>query len=97
MVSASQYAITANTRGAKAPHLKEIDMEVRIVRGFIHAITWMLIGMLLMARLYCYNLGITSGMHYVGWDTTAIVVACLLMFQVLIHFDPSFRDDNRST
>ena len=88
---------TAKPRGAKAPHLKEIDMEVRLVRGFIQAMTWMLFGMLLMAHLYCHDLGITSGPMYVGWDTTAIVGVCLLMFQVLLRFDPSFKDDNGST
>jgi hypothetical protein len=72
-------------------------MGIRLVRGFIQAMTWMLFGMLLMAHLYCYDLGITSGPMYVGWDTTAIVGVCLLMFQVLLCFDPSFKDDNRST
>jgi len=88
---------TAKPRGAKAPHHLEIDMEVRLVKAFIHAMVWMLVGMLVMARLYCYNLGITSGPHYIGWDTTAIVVACMLLFKLLLMFDPSFKDDNRST
>ena len=94
MVSASQYATTANTRGAKAPHHLEIDMEVRIVKAFIHAMVWMLVGMVVMARIYCYNLGITSGPHYIGWDTTAIVGCALLMFKLILVFDPSFRDES---
>ena len=72
-------------------------MEVRLVRGFIQAMTWMLFGMLLMAHLYCHDLGITSGPMYIGWDTTAIVGVCLVLFQVILRLDPSFKDDNRST
>jgi len=98
LVSASQYAITANTRGAKAPHLKEIAMTaVRGVRRVIDALTWFIIGMVFMSRMYCINLGITSGNNYIGWDTVVFVVGGLLMVQILLWIDPAFKDDNGST
>jgi hypothetical protein len=34
---------------------------VRGVRRVIDALTWFIIGMVFMSRMYCINLGITSG------------------------------------
>ena len=97
MVNVSRCVTTANTRGAQAPHHLEIDMEVRVVKAFIHAMVWMLVGMVVMARIYCYNLGITSGPMFIDWMTVWITGGALVMFELLLAFDPSFRDDNRST
>jgi len=68
-------------------------MEARIVKWFINAMTWLLIGMVLMSRMYCINLGITSGAMYIGWDTVAVVIGGLFALQAIIKFDPSFNDD----
>ena len=70
---------------------------VRGVRGVINALTWFIIGMVFMSRMYCINLGITSGNNYIGWDAVVFTVGGLLMVQIMLWFDPSFRDDNRST
>jgi len=66
-------------------------MEVRVVKAFIHAMVWMLVGMTLMARMYCINLGITSGPMYIGWDTVAVVFGGLLALRLMLWFDPSFK------
>jgi hypothetical protein len=66
---------------------------VRVVRGVINALTWFIIGMVFMSRMYCINLGITSGVNYIGWDTVVFTVGGLLMVQIMLWFDPSFRDD----
>ena len=72
-------------------------MEVRIVKAFIHAMVWMLVGMVVMAHIYCYNLGITSGPMFIDWMTLWVTGGALVMFELLLFFDPSFKDDNRST
>jgi hypothetical protein len=72
-------------------------MEVRLVKGFVNALAWFIIGMTFMSRMYCINLGITSGVNYIGWDTVVFTVGGLLMVQILLWIDPSFRDDNGST
>jgi hypothetical protein len=66
---------------------------VRGVRGVINALTWFIIGMVFMSRMYCINLGITSGVNYIGWDTVVFTVGGLLMVQIMLWFDPSFKDD----
>jgi hypothetical protein len=47
--------------------------------------------------MYCINLGITSGNNYIGWDVVVFTVGGLLMVQIMLWFDPSFKDDDRST
>ena len=69
-----------------------MNKELRIFRGVINALTWMLIGMTFMSRLYCSNLGITSGPHYIGWDTVAFIVGGLAAVHLLMWFDPSFKE-----
>jgi len=70
---------------------------VRGVRRVVDALTWFIIGMVFMSRMYCINLGITSGNNYIGWDVVVFTVGGLLMVQILLWFDPSFKDDNGST
>jgi len=67
-------------------------MEVRIVKGFVNALTWFIVGMTFMSRMYCINLGITSGVNYIGWDTVAFVVGGLLAIHAMLWFDPSFKE-----
>ena len=67
-------------------------MELRIVKGIVNALTWFIIGMTFMARMYCINLGITSGPSFIGWDTVAFVVGGILAIQALMWFDPSFKE-----
>jgi hypothetical protein len=64
---------------------------VRGVRRVIDALTWFIIGMVFMSRMYCINLGITSGVNYIGWDTVVFTVGGLLMVQILLWIDPSFK------
>jgi hypothetical protein len=68
-------------------------MEVKIVRGVIHAMTWMVVGMVMMARFFCNHLviDVTSPL-YIGWDTVAFTFAALVAIQVLVALDPSFKD-----
>jgi len=70
---------------------------VRGVRRVVDALTWFIIGMVFMSRMYCIKLGITSGHDYIGWDTVLFVVGGLLMVQSMLWIDPAFRDDNGST
>ena len=66
-------------------------MEVRFIKGLINLMTGFLIGMMVMAGLYCNALHITSGAMYIGWDTITIVCLSLTALHVLVHFDPSFK------
>jgi hypothetical protein len=67
-------------------------MEVRLVKGFVNALAWFIIGMTFMSRMYCINLDITSGPMYIGWDTVTIVVCGLLALKAILWFDPSFKE-----
>ena len=67
-------------------------MSVRTVKAVIHAIIWMLVGMVFMARMYCNALNITSGAMFIGWDTIVFTLGGLLMVKVLMWIDPVFRD-----
>ena len=58
----------------------------------ISALTWLLVGMVMMSRLYCNNLGITSGPMYIGWDTVAVVLGALAGIRLLMWIDPAFRE-----
>ena len=69
-----------------------MNKELRIVRGVINALTWLIVGMVFMSRLYCNNLGITSGPMYIGWDTVWFVLGGLAGIHLLMWFDPSFRE-----
>ena len=68
-------------------------MELKLIRGLIQAMTWMLVGMVVMARTYCHDLAIpeTSPL-YIGMDTVAITAVVLVMFQLLLWLDPSFQE-----
>ncbi len=68
-------------------------MELKVIRGLIQAMTWMLAGMVVMARTYCHDLAIpeTSPL-YIGMDTVAITAGALVMFQLLLWIDPSFKE-----
>jgi len=68
-------------------------MEVRIVKGIVNALSMFIIGMVFMSRLYCINLGITSGPMFIGWDTVAFVILGLLAIQGVVWFDPSFKEE----
>lgn len=65
-------------------------MERSITR-VIDALMWFIIGMTVMARLYCIKYNITSGVDYIGWDTVAIVIGGLIATRLVVAFDPSFR------
>ena len=65
-------------------------MERSITRVIV-ALMWFIIGMTVMARLYCIKYNITSGVDYIGWDTVAIVLGGLVATRLVVAFDPSFR------
>jgi len=65
---------------------------IRGVRRVVDALTWFIVGMTFMSRMYCINLGITSGVNYIGWDTVAFVVGGLLAIHAMLWFDPSFKE-----
>ena len=70
-------------------------MELKLIRGLIQAMTWMLVGMIVMARIYCNDLAIpASSPLYIGWDTVAITAGALVMFQLLLLLDPSFQEQS---
>lgn len=69
-----------------------MNKELRIVRSVINAVTWLLVGMTFMSRMYCINLGITSGPMYIGWDTVAVVLGGLAGIHAIMWFDPSFKE-----
>lgn len=69
-----------------------MNKELRIFRGVINALTWMIVGMTLMSRFYCISMDITSGFNYIGWDTVAIILGGLTAVHLLMWFDPSFKE-----
>lgn len=69
-----------------------MNKELRFFRGVINAITWLIAGMALMSRMYCINLGITSGPMYIGWDTVAVVFGGLAGMHLLMLIDPAFKE-----
>jgi hypothetical protein len=48
--------------------------------------------MTVMSRIYCINLGITSGPMFIGWDTLAVVLGGLAGLHTIIWFDPAFKE-----
>ena len=69
---------------------------VRIIKGFVSALSMLIIGMVFMSRFYCIALGIESGPMYIGWDTVGFTLAGLLAIRVVVWFDPSFKEENQS-
>jgi hypothetical protein len=70
-----------------------MNKELRIVRSVINAVTWLLVGMTLMSRMYCINLGITSGPMFIGWSTVAVVLGGMAGIHLVMWLDPSFKED----
>ncbi len=58
----------------------------------IDALVWLIIGMAIMAGLYCAKYNITGG-DYIGWDTVAIVVGGVLCMRWVVSLDPSFKNN----
>ena len=69
-----------------------MNKELHFFRGAINALTWLIVGMALMARAYCSNLGITSGPQFIGWDAVAVVLGGLAAIHLVMWFDPSFKE-----
>lgn len=69
-----------------------MDKEIRFVNKVINALTWLIIGMTFMSRMYCINLGITSGPLFIGWSTVAVVFGGLAGVHLIRWFDPSFKE-----
>ena len=67
-------------------------MKTRTFRSIINAVTWMLVGMVLMSRYICISMNITSGFNYIGWDTVAYILGGLAVVHLLMWFDPTFKD-----
>ena len=67
-------------------------MDTFIIR-VIDALMWFIIGMTVMARLYCIKYNITSGVDYIGWDTVAIVFFGMIATRCVVAFDPSFKNN----
>ena len=68
-------------------------MQVRIIKGFVNALSMFIIGMVSMSRIYCIALGIESGPMYIGWDTVAFTLAGLIAIHIIVWFDPSFKEE----
>jgi hypothetical protein len=66
-------------------------MEVRFIKGLVNLMTGFIIGMMVMAGLYCNALNITSGSMFIGWETITIVCVSLLALHIMVHIDPAFK------
>jgi hypothetical protein len=69
-------------------------MEVRLIKSIINLLTGFIMGMMVMAVFYCNALNITSGAMYIDGVTVTIVIVSLLVLHVIVHLDPSFKDDD---
>ena len=66
---------------------------MEVVRNIVLALTWMLMGMVMMARFFCNHLAIDSSSPlFIGWDTVAFTALALVLVQALMAFDPSFKE-----
>ena len=68
---------------------------VRIIKGFVSALSMLIIGMVFMSRFYCIALGIESGPMYIGWDTVGFTLAGLIAIHIIVWFDPSFKEEEK--
>jgi hypothetical protein len=66
---------------------------VRYIKGFVNALSMFIFGAALMGRMYCIELGITSGPMFIDWTSVAVVSFGLMAIHVIVWFDPSFRED----
>lgn len=69
-----------------------MNKEVRFVRAVLNALTWLIVGMTLMARFYTAKFNLVGG-DAIGWGTVAIVIGGLALIQTILHLDPSFKED----
>jgi hypothetical protein len=68
-------------------------MEVRIIKGFVNALSMFIIGAAFMGRWYCIELGITSGPMFIDWMSVVVCSLGLAAIQVIVWFDPSFKEE----
>lgn len=68
-------------------------MQVRIIKGFVNALSMFIVGAALMGRWYCVELGITSGPMFIDWTSVIVTTLGLVAIQAIVHFDPSFKEE----
>ena len=68
-------------------------MPVRIIKGFVNALSMFIVGAALMGRWYCVELGITSGPMFIDWTSVIVTTLGLVAIQAIVHFDPSFKEE----
>ena len=68
-------------------------MQVRIIKGFVNALSMFIVGASLMGRWYCVELGITSGPMFIDWTSVIVTTLGLVAIQAIVHFDPSFKEE----
>lgn len=68
-------------------------MQVRIIKGFVNALSMFIVGAALMGRWYCVELGITSGPMFIDWTSVIVTTLGLIAIQAIVHFDPSFKEE----
>ena len=68
-------------------------MQVRIIKGFVNALSMFIVGASLMGRWYCVELGITSGPMFIDWTSVIVTTLGLIAIQIIVHFDPSFKEE----
>ena len=59
----------------------------------IDALVWLIIGMTIMARLYCIKYDIISGADYISWGMSAVVVGGVLCMRWVVSLDPSSKNN----
>ena len=68
-------------------------MQVRIIKGFVNALSMFIVGASLMGRWYCVELGITSGPMFIDWTSVIVTTLGLVAIQIIVRFDPSFKEE----
>lgn len=71
-------------------------MQVRIIKGFVNALSMFMLGAALMGRWYCVHLGITSGPMFLDWTSIGVMTAGLIAIHIIVWFDPSFKEEKQS-
>ena len=59
----------------------------------IDALVWLIIGMTIMARLYCIKYDIISGADYISGGMSAVVIGGVLCMRWVVSLDPSSKNN----
>lgn len=64
----------------------------RFVTRVVDALVWLIIGMTIMARLYCTKYNITDGADYISWSMALLIIGGVLCMRWVVSLDSSSKE-----